>query len=316
MVNLILSLGLLAVAATGSLAAPQFTHPTPTCLNLPLVPNDPGCPPNPNLFPHCDNIPHVPNDFGCPPNPNINGIPGSGNNLPSISGSGAPISAAEAAAQSSCMAYKQQCTSTFAPCGQDKVDWDCYYGTGSNAGWAVGYCRSCQAQGGRFVDLGVPGVKTLTPMDVSGALPADFDAAGDAFINTCNKACPLGAPVTHVFWENGLNHTDRAGFCACDGKDQPLAGLPVKALDQTPVSTNATAPVSAATPAATTGVPAAVPLPAISGIPALPAASAPAAPAASPAVAAIGPSVPSNASKTRAVAGIFSFIAALAAAQY
>ncbi|KAJ3174060.1 hypothetical protein HDU88_000027 [Geranomyces variabilis] len=293
MVNLILSLGLVAAAATiCTLAAPQTHRPPPMCLNLPGVPNDFGCPPNPNLFPHCYNIPHVPNDIGCPPNPNINGIPGSNNNIPT---SNIPLSNIPSA---SCLAYKEQCTSTFAACG-DNVVWDCLE-TGSGA---VGYCRSCTALGGRFVDMQVPGVVSLTPMDPTGVLPADFDAASDAFWKICLDFCPANAVATDFFWEN---NAERAAFCACGNRDAPLAGFPVKPLVPKSAITN-----SPATPAATAAAPLAVASPGVPDAAVAPAASAP---VSSPVVAAAGSSVPSSAGKTLAGAGVVSLIAALVAA--
>ncbi|KAI8589043.1 hypothetical protein BDZ88DRAFT_452476 [Geranomyces variabilis] len=300
MVNLILSLGLVAAAATScTLAAPQTHHRPPVCLNLPRIPNEFGCPPNPNLFPHCDNIPHVPNDIGCPPNPNINGIPGSNNNIPT---SNIPPNNIPSA---SCLAYKEQCVSTFAACG-DNIVWDCLE-TGSGA---VGYCRSCTALGGRFVDMQVPGVVSLTPMDPTGVLPADFDAASDAFWKTCLDFCPTNAVATDFFWENGVNHAERAAFCACGNRDAPLAGFPVKALVPKSAITN-----TPATPAATAAAPLAAAAPGVPDATVAPAASAPAVPAASsPAAAAAGPSVPSSAGKTLAGAGVVSIIAALVAA--
>ncbi|KAJ3155232.1 hypothetical protein HDU89_007423 [Geranomyces variabilis] len=281
MVNLILSLGLVAAAATScTFAAPQTHRRPPMCLNLPRIPNEFGCPPNPNLFPHCDNIPHVPNDIGCPPNPNINGIPGR---------------------SASCLAYKEECTSTFAACG-DNIVWDCLE-TGSGA---VGYCRRCTALGGRFVDMQVPGVVSLTPMDPTGVLPADFDAASDAFWKTCLDFCPAAAVATDFFWENGVNHAERAAFCACGNKDAPLAGFPIKAL--VPKSAIINTP---ATPAATAAAPFAAAAPGVPDAAVAPAASAP---VSSPVVAAAGSSVPSSVGKTLAGAGVVSITAALVAA--
>ncbi|KAI8589042.1 hypothetical protein BDZ88DRAFT_475468 [Geranomyces variabilis] len=305
MPKLILSLGLVAAAAaaaTSVIAAPQSPiHRPPMCLNLP----------------------YVPNEFGCPPNPWILGPPGSNsnhnnnNNLPSTSGSRVPITPVEEAAKSTCTAYAAQCMSlTAATCGKDVLAFDCSYGFG-NAGWAVGYCRSCTAQGERFVDLQFPGVISMTPMDASG-IPGDFDTAANVYLNQCSAACPAGGAVTHIFYEHGGNQAERSGFCACDGKDILLNGLPVQALAPKPANINATAPVSAATPAATAvTAPLAVASPATPATAAAPAAaaSASAAPAgSSPAAAAVGPSVQSSAGKTRAAAGISIFIAALVGA--
>ncbi|KAJ3174059.1 hypothetical protein HDU88_000026 [Geranomyces variabilis] len=314
MPKLILSLGLIAAAAaaaTSVIAAPQFPkHRPPMCLN----------------------VPYVPNEFGCPPNPWIHGIPGTNNNnnhnnnnLPSTSGSRVPITPVEEAAKSTCTAYAAQCMSTTAAaCGKDVPAFDCTYGLG-NAGWAVGYCRSCTAQGEPFIDLQFPGVMSMTPMDVSG-IPGDFDTAANVYLNQCSAACPAPAAVTHIFYEHGGNQAERAGFCACDGKDTLVNGLPVQALAPKSANISTTAPVSAATPAATAvTAPPAVASPAIpataaapaaaASASALPAASTPAAPAGlSPAAAAVGPSVQNSAGKTRAAAGISIFIAALVAA--
>ncbi|KAJ3173897.1 hypothetical protein HDU87_007307 [Geranomyces variabilis] len=216
---------------------PQF------CANLPNQPNPAGCPANPNMHtapiapvtPMPPITPITPITPIAPITPGTGSSTGGGSGAPVSSpgapttsspggttGGSAPLSPAASAARLACNTYTAACKAAM-PSGCTPYA-DC---TWDLSGWAVGICGSCDS-GSRFLDLNIPKVVSLSPVNITGApnLAPDLKGAADQLNTACSAGCANS--FGKVIDQKSTLH--REAFCACNGKDAPIAGYPIESF--------------------------------------------------------------------------------------